>query len=154
MVGKNKVLIQNNLEKTIKLISMGLAFLGVADSIYLLVLKYTQAEVMCIGNHGCLTVNNSSYSMIYGIPVSLIGILGYLCIAGTLFLENRLKFFKEQGALLVFGEALVGVIFSAYLTWIEISVLHAACPFCVGSAVIIFLIFILAVVRLIKQPNI
>ena len=42
--------------------------------------------------------------------------------------------------------------FTAYLTWLEIYVIHAICPFCVASAVIISLIFILAIIRLFKQP--
>jgi uncharacterized membrane protein len=45
---------------------------------------------------------------------------------------------------------LVGVLFSAYLTYIEAYVLHAYCPFCVVSAVLITLLFIIAIIRLNK----
>lgn len=153
MAGTKKSSIQGKGRDIIRLISVILAFLGVADSIYLLVLKYTQAEFMCVGSHGCLTVNNSPYSLVYGIPIALIGLLGYLVMAIQMTLEGRLKFLEEQGPLLVFGESLIGVIFSAYLMWIELSVIHATCPFCVTSAVIILILFILAVYRLVKQST-
>ncbi|KAF0107280.1 MAG: vitamin K epoxide reductase [Anaerolineaceae bacterium] len=132
--------------------SVAIALLGAADSVYLLVLKYTQAEVMCIGSHGCITVNNSPYSVIYGIPVSLFGILTYLALAAILLLEPRSKSAARHGPLAVFGLSLAGVLFSAYLTYIEYFVIFAVCPFCVGSAVLIALIFALAIVRLVRQP--
>ena len=137
---------------TLRWVTLALAFLGAADAIYLLVLKYTQAEVMCIGNHGCITVNNSSYSTIYGIPVSLLGLLAYLAIAGILLLEPRWKPAAKHGPLAVFGLSLAGVGFSAYLTYIEYYVIFAVCPFCIASAILITIVFILAIIRLVRQP--
>ena len=144
---------QDKARQTLNWVSFILTFLGAADAVYLLVLKYTQSEAMCIGNHGCITVNNSSYSLIYGIPVSLWGLIGYLCIGAALFLEPHWKLMHEQGPLFIFGASLIGVIFSAYLTWIELYVIHAICPFCMASAILITLIFILAVIRLVKQTT-
>jgi len=128
-----------------------LACLGVLDAIYLLVYKLTNFNAMCLGNGGCHNVNFSPYSEIGGIPVSLFGILTYLVITGILLLEPRLEIAKENGALAIFGISMAGVAFSAYLTWLEVYVIHAICPFCVTSAVIITLILILAIIRLIKQ---
>lgn len=127
------------------------AFLGAADSIYLLVLKYTQAESMCIGNHGCITVNNSSYSMIYGIPVSLLGLFAYLAIAIVFLLEKKWKPAGSYGPVTIFGLTLTGVLFTTYLTYIELYVIHAVCPFCILSAVLIGILFILAIIRLVRQ---
>jgi uncharacterized membrane protein len=107
---------------------------------------------MCLGSGGCHNVNFSPYSEIGGIPVSVFGIIAYLVIAGIILLEPRLKIVQENGSLAIFGISLTGVVFTAYLTWLEIYVIHAICPFCVASAVIISLIFILAIIRLIKQP--
>jgi len=121
------------------------------DAIYLLVYKLTNFNAMCLGNGGCHNVNFSPYSEIGGIPVSLFGILTYLVITGILLLEPRLEIAKENGALAIFGISMAGVAFSAYLTWLEVYVIHAICPFCVTSAVIITLILILAIIRLIKQ---
>jgi uncharacterized membrane protein len=132
--------------------TFALACLGVLDATYLLVYKLTNNNAMCIGSGGCHDVNFSSYSEIGGIPVSVFGIAAFLVIAGILLLEPRLKFAQENGSLAIFGISLAGVAFTAYLTWLEIYVIHAICPFCVASAVIISLIFILAIIRLIKQP--
>jgi uncharacterized membrane protein len=149
----------NRLKKTsytkndniLRWVSIGLAILGVLDALYLLILKFTQAEAMCVGNHGCITVNNSIYSEIYGIPVSAFGIAAYLAIGLILFLAPKMKLARQAGPLTVFGLGLIGVIFSAYLTYIEAYVIHAFCPFCIASAIIITLIFILAIIRLIQQ---
>jgi uncharacterized membrane protein len=128
-----------------------LACLGVLDATYLLVYKLTGNNAMCIGSGGCHDVNFSSYSEIGGIPVSMFGIVTFLVIAGILLLEPRLKIAEENGSLAIFGISLAGVAFTAYLTWLEINVIHAICPFCVATAVIIALIFILAIIRLIIQ---
>jgi uncharacterized membrane protein len=129
-----------------------LACLGFLDSTYLLVYKLTNNPSMCLGSGGCHNVNFSPYSEIGGIPVSVYGMIAYLVIAGILLLEPRFKIAQDNGSLAIFGISLAGVAFSAYLTWLEIYVIHAICPFCVASAVIISLIFILAIIRLIKQP--
>jgi uncharacterized membrane protein len=71
----------------------------------------------------------------------------------TLILENYSSFFKENGPMLEFGMGLVGVVYSAYLTYLELNVIHALCPFCVASAIAITLCFIFALIRLIKQPT-
>jgi uncharacterized membrane protein len=131
--------------------SLVLTLLGAADAIYLLVLKITQAEVMCVGSHGCITVNNSSYAEVYGIPISVIGLFAYLAIAAILILEPRWKLASDNGPLAVFGISLVGVLYSVYLTYIELYVIFAVCPFCVASAILITLIFILAIIRLGRQ---
>lgn len=131
--------------------SLALAILGSLDALYLLILKYTQSQQMCVGNHGCITVNNSIYSVIYGIPISVFGIGAYLVIAAILLLAPKIKLASESGPLGIFGISLIGVLFSAYLTYLEADILHAFCPFCLASATIITLIFILAIIQLILQ---
>jgi uncharacterized membrane protein len=128
-----------------------LACLGIFDAIYLLIYKLTNNNAMCIGSGGCHDVNFSSYSEIGGIPVSVFGIVAFVIIAGILLLEPRFKIAEENGPLAIFGISLAGVVFTAYLTWLEIYIIHAICPFCVASAVIIALIFILSIIRLIIQ---
>jgi uncharacterized membrane protein len=128
-----------------------LALLGALDATYLLVYKLTNNNAMCLGNGGCYDVNFSPYSVIGGIPVSLFGLAAFLLIAFILILEPRSKIVKENGSLAIFGISLAGVAFTAYLTWLELYVIHAICPFCVASAVLIALIFILAIIRLLKQ---
>jgi uncharacterized membrane protein len=108
---------------------------------------------MCLGSGDCSTVNASRYSEVNGIPVAAIGILGYLSILVVLYFENRNSFFKQNGTLLIFGMALTGFLFSVWLIYVEVALLKAICPFCVTSQVSMTLIFILSVIRLIKQPQ-
>lgn len=128
------------------------AIAGVLISIYMIIFKVFAIEAMCLGNGGCSTVNASPYSEIYGVPVALVGLFGYLAIVVSLILENYFSFFEENGPLLEFGMGLVGVIYSAYLTYLEFFVIHAVCPFCVASAIVITMCFIFALIRLIKLP--
>ena len=132
-------------------ITMILAGIGLIDSIYLYIFKISSNNAMCLGNGDCATVNASRYSELYGIPVSLLGILAYLAIIVLLIFELRNIFTKENSNLLVFGIGLVGVLFSAYLTYIEYFVIYAVCPFCVASAIVITVIFIISTIRLIKS---
>jgi len=84
----------------------------------------------------CGAVNHSPYAAMRGVPVAMIGILGYTLLA---VLAGR---FPWTTAVL----ALAGLIFSLRLTWIEWKVLLVWCIYCVTSQVIIALIFPLAVV--------
>jgi uncharacterized membrane protein len=139
--------------KTLYWATMISAIAGMAISIYMFIFKVFSIDAMCLGNSGCSSVNASPYSEIYGIPIAVVGFIGYLAIIVTLILENRLPFFEENGPMLEFGMGLVGVVYSAYLTYLEFYVIHAVCPFCIASAVAITLCFVFALIRLIKQPG-
>jgi uncharacterized membrane protein len=127
--------------------------IGIAISIYMTIFKLTDNAAMCLGNGGCSVVNASRYSEIYGIPVAVVGLGGYLAIVAALFLETRSAFFKENGNLLAFGMALIGVMFTAYLTYLEIYVIKAICPFCVASAIAISMVFVLTLIRLVRNET-
>jgi len=141
------------MDKSLKWASIIVAILGGLDAAYLFILELTSAQAMCLGSGDCFTVNSSRYSEVNGIPVSLLGLLAYLAIIGIHALETRSRLLKQNGNLLVFGLSLVGVLFSAYLTYVELYVIHALCPFCVASAILIIVIFILAIIRLIRQTD-
>jgi uncharacterized membrane protein len=134
-------------------ISVAFVILGLLVSIYMTIYKVTSNDSMCLGSGDCSTVNASRYSEVNGIPVAAIGILGYLSILVVLYFENRNSFFKQNGTLLIFGMALTGFLFSVWLIYVEVALLKAICPFCVTSQVSMTIIFILSVIRLIKQPQ-
>ena len=134
-------------------ISLGLAVLGGLVSIYMTIFKLTENQSMCLGNGGCSVVNNSIYSEVYGIPVSVIGIVGYGALVAALLLQQRGPFMEENGLLLIFGLALVGFLFTAYLIYVEIALIHALCPFCITSQVSITVLFVLSVIRLVREPQ-
>jgi len=90
----------------------------------------------------CDIVNRSEYSSVFGIPVALIGMLGYAALAGmaTVYRERR-----ETPALL-FGAAAAGMAFALYLTYIEGRVLGVWCILCLSSLAIITTTTMLAAV--------
>ncbi|HMN60567.1 MAG TPA: vitamin K epoxide reductase family protein [Anaerolinea sp.] len=125
------------------------AAIGLVDSVYLTWIKLTHTTALCLPGIGdCETVNTSRYSEINGIPIALLGALVYLAILLIILLKDKASFLGEYGLYLLFGISLVGVLYSAYLTYIEIAVIHAICPFCVISAIVILLIFVSTIVRL------
>jgi uncharacterized membrane protein len=127
------------------------ALVGLLTSMYLIVFDLTRSESMCLGNGGCLVVQNSRYSEVYGIPLSFIGFGGYAVILLVLAFENRYSFLQEYGKLLAFGMSLTGFLYSLYLTYLELYVIHAICPFCVISAIAMTIVFICASIRLFKE---
>ena len=141
------------MNKTLYRISIALAILGTLVSVYMTIFKLTENQKMCLGNGGCSVVNSSSYSEVSGIPVALVGVAGYLAILAILLIENRIKFFKQNGTLIVFGLSLVGFLFTLYLIYVELALIHALCPFCVTSQITMTLLFILSVTRLVRQPS-
>ncbi len=133
--------------------TFALVIVGLLVSIYMTIYKVTSNDSMCLGSGDCSTVNASIYSEVNGIPVAVVGVFGYLAILGVLLFENRNSFFKQNGTLMIFGMALTGFIFTVWLIYVEIALLKALCPFCVTSQVAMTLIFIMAVIRLIKNPQ-
>ena len=134
-------------------LSMIMAGIGLLDSIYLLIFKLSDNNAMCLGSGGCSTVNASRYSELYNIPVSLYGVMAFLVIALLLIFELKNIVTKGNSNLLLFGISLVGVIFSSYLTYIEFYVIYAVCPFCVISAVVMTIIFIISATELVRSLN-
>jgi uncharacterized membrane protein len=119
------------------------AFLGGADATYLTVLHYARITVPCAASHNpCELVQTSIYSHVFGIPVSLLGAVGYALILITLFMRD-----SHHTRLATLAIALFGIVFSGYLTYREAFTLHAYCEWCLGSAFLMLLTFILAVIR-------
>jgi uncharacterized membrane protein len=129
-----------------------LAIIGLLVSIYMTIYKITSNDNMCIGSKDCSVVNQSRYAELYGIPVAVFGILGYAAILAVLLLERNPGFFKQNGTMLLFGLSLTGFLFTLYLIFLEIAIIKAYCPFCITSQVAMTFIFILSVIRVVRQP--
>ena len=140
------------MEIRLRQITIALAILGLLVATYMTIYKLTDNDAMCIGSGGCSVVNASRYSEVNGIPVALIGMGGYAAILALIFLERRPGFFQENGTMILFGISLVGFLFTLYLIFVEIVLIKAYCPFCLTSQAVMTIIFILSVIRLIRQP--
>ena len=95
----------------------------------------------------CDIVNRSEYSTIAGVPVALIGILGY---AALLAFATFYRAKAETPGILVIG-SLGGLGFALYLTYIEKYVLFAWCILCLTSLAVIFSITVLSVTLLTRS---
>ena len=141
------------MDKWLYRISVVLVLIGLAVSIYMTIYKLTSNNAMCLGSGDCSTVNASRYAEVYGIPVATIGIAGYFAILLAHWYERRDKFFEKNGPMLIFGMALTGFLFTLYLIYVEFALLNAICPFCLTSQISMTIIFIISVIRLIRQPQ-
>ena len=140
------------MDKRLSQLTFALVILGLLVSIYMTIFKITSNENMCIGSKDCSIVNASRYSEINKIPVAVIGVGGYTALLAILLLERRPGFIKQNATMLFFALSLVGFFFTVYLIFVEIVLIKAYCPFCITSQVAMTLIFILSVIRLVKQP--
>jgi uncharacterized membrane protein len=125
-----------------------LALIGLVDSIYLSYIKLTNQTASCAVFGDCETVNNSRFAVVGGIPIAVIGAAGYLLILGLLYLDRPGAGGPEPVRLALFGVTLAGTLYSIYLTYVELFVLQAVCPFCVVSALAMIGLFVLSLIRL------
>jgi uncharacterized membrane protein len=94
---------------------------------------------------GCEVVQSSRYAVFAGIPVAYLGLVAYVGILGLALVGVQPRWVHSRGlSLLIFLGAAVGVAFSAYLTYLEAAVIHAWCQWCVISAILITLIFLVS----------
>ena len=140
------------MDKRLKQVIIVLTVLGVLVSIYMTIYKVTNNESMCIGSGGCSIVNASGYSSVRGIPVAVFGVIGYLSSLALLYLETKPGFFQTNGSMLLFTVTLTGFLFTVWLVYVEVALIKAYCPFCITSQISMTLIFILTVIRVLKQP--
>jgi uncharacterized membrane protein len=119
-----------------------LALLGVALATYLTIVHYAGLKPACTAGQACVKVQTSQWSELAGVPVALIGLLGYILILGALLAPDR-----EETRLAVLGLTMVGFGFSAYLTYRELFSIHAICEECATSAVFMTILLICAVYR-------
>jgi uncharacterized membrane protein len=120
----------------------GLALVGLGISMYLTWIHYAGIEPVCTGISDCERVQTSSYAELVGIPVAVLGIVGYAAILVSLWLR------VEVTALLAY----LAVSFSAYLTWAEVFRIEAICQWCGASALITLAIAVLATLRALSAP--
>src|SRR6202044_2219075 len=90
-------------------------------------------------------VQTSQYSKLAGVPVALIGLLGYIAILGSLLAPEN-----ETSRFATVAFTLVGFGFSLYLTYRELFSIHHICEWCVSSAVIVTILMCLSVWRFLR----
>lgn len=123
-----------------------LAAVGVALAGYLTYLHYSGTTPPCsIKGNPCSQVQKSRYSELAGVPVALIGLIGYILILGSLLAGE-----DERSRFATMALTLGGMGFSAYLTYRELFTLHKICEWCVGSAILVSIMAGLALWRFLR----
>ena len=135
--------------RLLQLAPLPLAFIGMGISAYLSFVHFSGVPLYCQGAGGCHTVQSSEYATLVGMPVALLGFLLYTGVfaAGLVATRGRGPA-AETAPLLIFGMALSGVLYSGYLTWLELYRIYAICAWCVASASLLGCIFALSVADL------
>ena len=125
-----------------------LSLAGLFISAYLYLYKIGRIGSLACGTGGCETVQLSPWSRFAGLEVSLMGVLGYagLLVLSLATLQESLAG-RRWPVTLLLAFAAIGVAFTAYLTYLELFVIHAICRWCVGSAAIMVGVFVAALIE-------
>ena len=121
-----------------------LAAVGVALSSFSLYHHFSKSQTsFCdLGQtFNCDLVNRSSYSTVFGIPVALVGILGYACILAFSTVYRQ----KAETPFLLAAVSIAGLLFALRLTYFEAFVLRAWCIVCLSSLGVIVAITIVSI---------
>lgn len=124
-----------------------LAMVGIFIAAYLTLYHYGYiGTLVCTGNsHGCETVQTSRWSRMFGIPVATWGLGYYLTVLVLALVGTQDRFAESRGmAALLMGVTGWGALFSGWLTYLEAGPIGAWCQWCIGSATIAALLFIVA----------
>ncbi|MDP3997359.1 MAG: vitamin K epoxide reductase family protein [Candidatus Andersenbacteria bacterium] len=128
------------------------AFAGLLVSGYLFIAYSSNAPVLCVEGGGCDAVRLSKYSHLFGLPVPLYGMAYYCVLAVGALLstdENR----KQLRSPLMFLTGLA-LIYSVWLTYLEAFVIQAWCMWCVVSALLVIVAFILVWFKMPKHGDV
>lgn len=131
-------------DRRLRIAILVICVIGLGIATYLTVVHYTGGPVACATGKTCSTVQHSVYAKLAGIPVPVLGLIGYLGILSTLAVRG------DGGRIAGFGLALTGFLFSAYLTYREIFTIKAICEWCVGSAICMTVLTVLTAIRVMR----
>jgi uncharacterized membrane protein len=127
-----------------------IAALGLGIAVYLTATKLTGGLPVCGPVHGCEEVALSEYSSIFGIPTAAFG-AGFSAVVAGLGLAWRRR--GDRRALLVaYGLGLFGILFVAYLTYLELFVIHAVCAWCAAYALTVVVGWLIAAAAMRARP--
>jgi uncharacterized membrane protein len=122
-----------------------LAMLGAGVAAYLAFVEITGAQAVCGPVGDCNTVQQSVYARLFGLPVGVLGVGGYLAMAVVWSAAARGEARTSNLAwLAIWMMALLATLFSIYLTFLEPFVIGATCVWCISSALIVTLILLVA----------
>ncbi|MDT7815807.1 MAG: hypothetical protein QOJ42_5723 [Acidobacteriaceae bacterium] len=131
------------------MIVAALALAGIFISLYLTLSKLGVIGELTCSIGSCETVNTSKWSTFLHLPVAAWGLLFYAEVFVIAVVGTMPRFENEPIlSVLLVAEAAIGVLFSAWLTYLELAVIHAICIWCVTSACIVLAILLVSIADL------
>jgi uncharacterized membrane protein len=131
------------------MIVAALALAGIFISLYLTLYKLGVIGELTCSIGSCETVNTSKWSTFLHLPVAAWGLLFYAEVFVIALVGTMPRFENEPIlSVLLVAEAAIGVVFSAWLTYLELAVIHAICIWCVTSAAIVLAILLVSIADL------
>lgn len=121
---------------------------GMLLAFYLLLFHNGDLIVVCSGGWddcGAVSGPDARFSSVGPIPVALIGLVGYAAIFLTTWLRDWVPLVDDYQPELLVGLTGLALLFSGWLTGLELFVIHAFCRYCLVSAAIIVVMFVLSV---------
>jgi uncharacterized membrane protein len=121
-----------------------LSLAGAAVATYLVYTRYSGAAIFC-STGGCETVQSSKYAVVAGVPVAVLGLIGYAAILLTALVPGPMS--------AAFGVAFsaMGVAFSGYLLYAQLGPIGAICQWCVANDAIISLVSVACILRFLRE---
>ena len=130
-----------------------LALIGVFVSTYLTMYKLGYIGTLQCAVGSCETVNTSRWATFLGLPVAAWGLGFYVAAFALCLLGIRDENSESRGySLAIAGLTGWGVVFSGWLTYLELFVINAICIWCVTSAIIVLLMFLVSLADLKDHP--
>lgn len=133
---------------TKRMIVATLSLAGIFVALYLLLYKLGMIGALNCSIGSCETVNTSRWATFLGLPVAGWGVAWYVGMFVLAIVSTGERFAQSQSvSLLLLLVATTGLLFSLYLTWLELFRIHAICQWCVVSAIIVTIIFIVCLLE-------
>lgn len=137
-----------------RMVIAALALIGVFVALYLTMYKMGFIGHLACGMGGCERVNTSKWAMFVGAPVAAWGLAFYVTTFVVALVGTSPSWVhRREISYLLAAMSLVGVAFSAWLTYLELFVIDAICKYCVTSAAIVTAIFIVSVADVIMSDR-
>jgi uncharacterized membrane protein len=131
--------------RALRIAMVVLTVVGVGIASYVTYVHYAGIKPACTAGESCTKVQTSVYSELAGVPVALMGLIGYLAILASLLAPE-----SENSRFATLVLTLGGFGFSAYLTYRELFSIHAICEWCVTSAIVMTILMLLSMWRFLR----
>lgn len=132
-------------DRALRNLCLGLVVAGAVVAGYLVQVYYSDEASLCVGGGGsCERVQNSDYADLAGVPVALLGLIGYVAIGAALLVPG------DRARIAAAFMGITGFGFSAYLTYVELFVIDAICQWCVASAVLMTALAVTTSLRVVR----